>query len=553
MKKMFQREKRISLILICAAACIFLSACASQPAARVALQTGQEAEFLDESRFLTVVEDEPDTVDFQCTTIHYTIALNVFDRLVENRLNPDGSVEIAPSLAESWEVSGDGKSYTFHLRENVRFSNGSPLTSSDVLYTLTRLLTHPDSCNRDIAMEILGAPQLAAGEADTLAGFEALSDRDFAITLTQPFEAFLACLSMPGASILDEETTRAAGGRFGLDPEATVGTGHYLFKKWDRGKGILLTANPDCWAGLPKNDGIDARFIMDAEAERAMYENGELDILELDNLGPSAEYFIHGDIYQDRLYETQEVGISYIALNESIEPLNDARVRRAMQLALDRQTLLDAVYSGRGQVENGVMPHGLKGFNPDAEAIPFDPEEAKSLLREAGYPEGFDLRISVKASSIQKEKQLMTLAASMWNRVGIRAEVELLHEDDFFSRRKSGSLACYTATWAADFDDPDNFFSTFFGSRENAVFRSLCYQNEQAMERVRKARAMTDRDARTREYQALEEIIVRQDAAWIPLFSRLHYYVAGERVSAFEVSWNGWVSPRYSDIAIGGI
>lgn len=553
MKKMFQREKRISLILICAAACIFLSACASQPAARVALQTGQEAEFLDESRFLTVVEDEPDTVDFQCTTIHYTIALNVFDRLVENRLNPDGSVEIAPSLAESWEVSEDGKSYTFHLRENVRFSNGSPLTSSDVLYTLTRLLTHPDSCNRDIAMEILGAPQLAAGEADTLAGFEALSDRDFAITLTQPFEAFLACLSMPGASILDEETTRAAGGRFGLDPEATVGTGRYLFKKWDRGKGILLTANPDCWAGLPKNDGIDARFIMDAEAERAMYENGELDILELDNLGPSAEYFIHGDIYQDRLYETQEVGISYIALNESIEPLNDARVRRAMQLALDRQTLLDAVYSGRGQVENGVMPHGLKGFNPDAEAIPFDPEEAKSLLREAGYPEGFDLRISVKASSIQKEKQLMTLAASMWNRVGIRAEVELLHEDDFFSRRKSGSLACYTATWAADFDDPDNFFSTFFGSRENAVFRSLCYQNEQAMERVRKARAMTDMDARTREYQALEEIIVRQDAAWIPLFSRLHYYVAGERVSAFEVSWNGWVSPRYSDIAIGGI
>ena len=553
MKKMFQREKRISLILICAAACIFLSACASQPAARVALQTGQEAEFLDESRFLTVVEDEPDTVDFQCTTIHYTIALNVFDRLVENRLNPDGSVEIAPSLAESWEVSGDGKSYTFHLRENVRFSNGSPLTSSDVLYTLTRLLTHPDSCNRDIAMEILGAPQLAAGEADTLAGFEALSDRDFAITLTQPFEAFLACLSMPGASILDEETTRAAGGRFGLDPEATVGTGHYLYKKWDRGKGILLTANPDCWAGLPKNDGIDARFIMDAEAERAMYENGELDILELDNLGPSAEYFIHGDIYQDRLYETQEVGISYIALNESIEPLNDARVRRAMQLALDRQTLLDAVYSGRGQVENGVMPHGLKGFNPDAEAIPFDPEEAKSLLREAGYPEGFDLRISVKASSIQKEKQLMTLAASMWNRVGIRAEVELLYEDDFFSRRKSGSLACYTATWAADFDDPDNFFSTFFGSRENAVFRSLCYQNEQAMERVRKARAMTDMDARTREYQALEEIIVRQDAAWIPLFSRLHYYVAGERVSAFEVSWNGWVSPRYSDIAIGGI
>ena len=164
-------------------------------------------------RILVAVEDEPDTVDFQCTTIHYTIAQNVFDRLVEMENDADGNAVILPMLAERWEISDDRRDYTFHLRDGVRFSNGCPLTADDVLYTFTRLLTWPESCNQDIADDILGAAALERGEADTLQGFQVLSDLDFTVTLEQPFEAFLACLSMPGASILDRETTEAAGAR----------------------------------------------------------------------------------------------------------------------------------------------------------------------------------------------------------------------------------------------------------------------------------------------------------------------------------------------------
>lgn len=101
------------------------------------------------SQMLVAVEDEPDTVDFQCTSIYYTIAQNVFDRLVEMVNGADDNARIVPALAQSWEVSEDRRTYTFHLREGVRFSNGSPLTASDVEYTFTRLLTHPNSCNRD--------------------------------------------------------------------------------------------------------------------------------------------------------------------------------------------------------------------------------------------------------------------------------------------------------------------------------------------------------------------------------------------------------------------
>ena len=201
----------------------------------------------DLSRFLVCIEDDPDTVDFQCTSIHYTVALNAFNRLVEMEESPDETIKIVPSLAKSVEVSDNSRVYTFHLQEGVTFSNGSPLTSSDVCYTLTRLLTHPHSANKDIAEPILGAEKLERGETDSLEGFQLIDDLNFSITLTEPFAPFLACLAMPGGSILDKETTEKAGDLFGTDPENTVGTGPFVLWKWEPHKGMLLKANETCW------------------------------------------------------------------------------------------------------------------------------------------------------------------------------------------------------------------------------------------------------------------------------------------------------------------
>ncbi len=504
----------------------------------------------DDSAFLVAIEEEPDTVDFQCTSIHYTIAANVFDRLVEMEKDKDGRVTIAPSLAESWEESEDGKIYTFHLREGVTFSNGSALTSDDVRFTFTRLLTHPESCNQDIAEAILGADKLEAGETDTLEGFEVIDDLNFAITLDHPFEAFLACLSMPGASIMDEETTEGAGDRFGLDLECTIGTGPFVLTEWETGEGMRLVANANSWDGGPKCDGLDLRFITNPEEIRGLFDNGELDIMDLDDQDDSSEYYIHGDGYQDRIKEVPQIGITYIALNESVKPLDDVRVRKALQLALDRGVLLDAVYSGRGAIENGIFSHGLYGYNPDLPRIPHDLEEARKLLAESGYADGFDLTFSVKSSSTQWELALAKEAANMWEAVGIHTTVDVIDESDFMTLRKSGKLACYSATWTADYNDPDNYIYTFYGNRENTTFRSLCYPREEIMERVRKARAIVDHDARLKEYQDLEQIIVQDDAAWIPLFSRRRLYVISERLQDFQYTWNGSVKNAYSKMSI---
>ena len=510
----------------------------------------QETEAWDTSGFLTVVEDEPDTVDFQCTTIHYTIAQNVFDRLAEMESDRKGNAVIRPALAERWEISEDRRSYTFHLREGVTFSNGAALTSEDVRFTFTRLLSHPDSCNRDIADAIVGAKELEAGTTDTLKGFEIHDDLEFTIMLEEPFEAFLACITMPGASILDAETTREAGDRFGKDPAWTVGTGSFILRSWESGMGMILTQNPDCWQGPPHCEGLNLLFLTDPEEIRLLFENGELDILNLDDVGRTADFFLHGDIYQDRLYEVQRISTTYIALNEAIEPLGDVRVRKALQLSLNRELLLDAGYSGHGFLVDGILPRGMYGYNPNLSKIPFDPAEAKNLLAQAGYPNGFDLTFSVSSASTQGELSLIRMAVSMWQEIGVRASVEVLEEDDFMRLRKSGSIACYSATWTADFNDPDNFFYTFFGDAENTRFRSLNYPEEDIMAQVRLARTIADADKRIQKYHDLERVIAQDDAAWIPLFSRQFFYVSSERLKGLRASWNGSVKNMYREMSV---
>ena len=540
------RQKRIRFVCLLLLPALLLSLLCGCASGKGRTASGEP----DLSGFLVAVEEEPDTVDFQCTSIHYTVAQNVFNRLVEMENNAHESAVVLPSLAKEWTLSEDGRTYTFHLREGVRFSNGSALSSADVLYTFKRLLTHPDSCNQDIAEEILGAEALEKGERDDLEGFRILGELDFSITLKQPFAAFLACLSMPGASILDEETTREAGERFGVDPAWTVGTGSFILWKWTPGEEMLLRANPDCWAGAPKCAGLDLRFMTDAKAVETLFDQGGLDILDLDELGSAAERYMQGTIYKDRLYRVRPVGITYIALNESVAPLDNSLVRKALQLSLNRGMLLDTVLSGRGTVENGIFPRGLHGYNENLPEIPYDPEAAAALLAEAGYADGFDLEISVKSSAAQWERDMMDMAASMWRKAGVRATVRIVEEGEWMRLRKSGQLPCYAATWTADYNDADNFIYTFFGSRENTSFRSLCYPREEIMERVRQARTITDTKQRLAEYRALEEIIVQEDAAWIPLFSRLRYYVTGERLSGMRASWNGSVKNNYRYMSV---
>ena len=488
------------------------------------------------------------TADVQKTSKDYEVPFNIFDRLVDVEVDADGNSKIVPSLAENWDISDDGLEYTFHLRQGVKFHNGNDFTAEDVAYTFHRMLTVEGGVNTEFIDQIKGANELLAGETDTLEGVEVVDDYTIKVTLKEPFAGFLASISSPGVSIYDSEATEAAGDQFGMDPAVAVGTGPFEFSSWSFNNQLVLTRNEDYWKGASKLPGVVIKIIPDTETQSMMFESGELDILDLDYAADSVDRFT--ETYPDQIVQGPRVGIVYFTMNFNKEPFQDVRVRKAVQMSIDRQAILDALYGGRGQVEQGIFPHGLIGFNPDQEEIKYDPEAAKALLAEAGYADGFDMEIAADSSASDTMTMALEIVSDQLAEVGIRAEIKNYDESTWLETRKSGELGSFMSTWSADYNDPDNFIYTFFGNEEKTKIRSINYPDTEVMNRVAKARTIVNEDERLAEYKALEEKIVHEDAAWVPMFSRLHLFAVSKRVEGFAPLWSGLSDQLFYNVSI---
>lgn len=488
------------------------------------------------------------TADVQKTSKDYEVPFNIFDRLVDVEVDADGNSKIVPSLAESWDISDDGLEYTFHLRQGVKFHNGNDFTAEDVAYTFHRMLTVEGGVNTEFIDQIKGADELLAGETDTLEGVEVVDDYTIKVTLKEPFAGFLASISSPGVSIYDSEATEAAGDQFGMDPAVTVGTGPFEFSSWSFNNQLVLTRNEDYWKGASGLPGVVIKIIPDTETQSMMFESGELDILDLDYAADSVDRFT--ETYPDQIVQGPRVGIVYFTMNFNKEPFQDVRVRKAVQMSIDRQAILDALYGGRGQVEQGIFPHGLIGFNPDQEEIKYDPEAAKALLAEAGYADGFDMEIAADSSASDTMTMALEIVSDQLAEVGIRAEIKNYDESTWLETRKSGELGSFMSTWSADYNDPDNFIYTFFGNEEKTRIRSINYPDTEVMERVAKARTIVNEDERLAEYKALEEKLIHEDAAWVPMFSRLHLFAVSKRVQGFAPLWSGLSDQLFYNISL---
>lgn len=543
-------KKKISLVLAAALlAGLSLSGCGgsktsdtTESAAETSAETEAAAEVkgvdVDTTGYLVAaLNADIQTADVQKTSKDYELPLNIFDRLVDIEVDDDGNSKIVPSLAESWDISDDGLEYTFHLREGVKFHNGNDFTAEDVAYTFHRLLTVDGAVNTEFIDQVKGAEELMNGENDTLEGVEVVDDHTVKITLKEPFAGFLASISSPGVSIYDSEATEAAGDQFGMDPALTVGTGPFMFSSWSFNNQLVLTCNEDYWKGASALPGVVIKIIPDTETQSMMFESGELDILDLDYAADSVDRFT--ETYPDQIVQGPRVGITYFTMNFNKEPFSDVKVRKAVQMAIDRQAILDALYGGRGQIEQGIFPHGLIGFNADQEEIKYDPEGAKALLAEAGYADGFDMEIAADSSASDTITMALEIVSSQLAEVGINAEIKNYDQSTWLETRKSGELGSFMSTWTADYNDPDNFIYTFFGNEEKTKIRSINYPDTEVMERVAKARTIVDEDERLTEYKALEEKLIHEDAAWVPMFSRLHLFAVGKRVQGFAPLWSG--------------
>ena len=552
-------KKKISLMLAAAlTAGLALTGCGGSKTSDTTDNTaGAESESTAETKgvdvdttgyLIAALNADIQTADVQKTSKDYEVPFNIFDRLVDVEVDADGNSKIVPSLAESWDISDDGLEYTFHLRQGVKFHNGNDFTAEDVAYTFHRMLTVEGGVNTEFIDQIKGADELLAGETDTLEGVEVVDDYTIKVTLKEPFAGFLASISSPGVSIYDSEATEAAGDQFGMDPAVTVGTGPFEFSSWSFNNQLVLTRNEDYWKGASGLPGVVIKIIPDTETQSMMFESGELDILDLDYAADSVDRFT--ETYPDQIVQGPRVGIVYFTMNFNKEPFQDVRVRKAVQMSIDRQAILDALYGDRGQVEQGIFPHGLIGFNPDQEEIKYDPEAAKALLAEAGYADGFDMEIAADSSASDTMTMALEIVSDQLAEVGIRAEIKNYDESTWLETRKSGELGSFMSTWSADYNDPDNFIYTFFGNEEKTRIRSINYPDTEVMERVAKARTIVNEDERLAEYKALEEKLIHEDAAWVPMFSRLHLFAVSKRVQGFVPLWSGLSDQLFYNISL---
>ena len=541
--------KRILAGVLAAAAVFGMTACGQQADPSEGTVTGSVSGDALSGVLRVAAAADMTTMDVTKTTNDYMVPMNVFDRLFEVEVQPDGSSQIVPSLCADHTVSEDGKTYHFVLKEGVTFSNGNPLTASDVQYTFEWLLT-AGGVNDDVALEVEGAQALKDGQADSLSGFHVIDDRTFEITLTNANAGFLAELTGPAMSIVDGETMEQAK-NFGIACEDTIGTGPYKITEWVVNDHYTLEYNDRYWGEEPSAKKVIVSIIPDASTQNLMYQNGELDILDLENLDSAIVESTYKTVYADRLLKASRVGITYMSFNANNPYLSDVNVRRAIQMAVDVDTIVSSVYGGDAVVENGIIPTGVWGHNDDLQRAPFDVEGAKALLKEAGYAEGeISFEMAMDASSTGNLQLVYQIVQQNLKEIGIDAKIATYDASAWLDLRKSGQMDSFLGTWTMDYNDPANVMRTFFGSEQNAKIRSLNYADKAIMDRVAAASAITDDAKRMQEYQDLEKKIIVDDAAWLPLLGNVHLFALGERVESFVPYWAGFTNFYAKDVVL---
>ena len=490
------------------------------------------------------------TMDVQKTSNDYLVPMNVFDTLFTVARKNDGTMEFKKNLIEDYDISTDGLKYHFTLRDDVVFSDGTPLTADDVKFTFERMLSLPDSEQADYAVTIDGAEDVLSGDANELRGITVDDKTHFTITLSKPFSGFLAQLCTPSTCILSRSVVTKAGDGFGIECDKTIGTGPYKITSWTRGSELVFEYNPLYWGEEPSVKKVVAR-IMDAPSMDMAFQNGDLDILDCMMLDSAIVDSTYKRSYSNSIISVDRLGLNFLMLNEKTEPLSDVTVRRALQMAIDRQSILDSIYNGDGKLEDGIYPEGCLGYTEaDQGWLKYDPEAARALLEQAGYPNGFDMELSLDSASSETAKSTVLAIAQDLGDIGVNVSIRTYDHESWLELRNSGNMNSFFATWALDFNDPDNIVYTFFGSRENTILRSNNYSDDATIERIASARTLFNQSDRMNEYDAIEKKLVQDDAVWVPLFSLKHLFVTGDRVADFKPQWAGWSDMYFTDVRL---
>jgi ABC-type transport system substrate-binding protein len=411
----------------------------------------------------------------------------VVSLLFDNLTQFDADAQLKPGLAQAWEPDSTGRIYTFHLRPNATFHDGRLIKAADVRASILRALAPGSTGGRSWPLlPIRGARAYAAGQAKDVEGISVRDDSTVALTLEEPLNLFPKLLGMPVAAIVPTPTPP------GFD-QRPIGSGPWKFVSWSHDDAIVLARNESYWGGAPKSDTLRIRIIPEPLTQAAEYEAGHLSVVEV----PIGETRRWEETHAKELQRRPVIREYYVAINTTRGPLQDLRVRRALNHAVDVPTLLANLFAGRGVRGAGSLPPGIAGYDSTRAPYSYDPAEAKRLLKEAGYPDGF----AVKLWRTQRA-ELARLAQSIQQNlaeIGIRAEIV---ERDASSAREAvrkGQADLFLTDWWADYPDPENFNYPLFHSRNKGPGGNYAFLTDPKLDSmIVRARATIDESEKVR-------------------------------------------------------
>lgn len=461
----------------------------------------------------------------------------IYNRLVEFER---GTTTIVPALAETWEVSDDGLTYTFHLRQGVKFHTTDFFTptrdfnAEDVVFSFERQW-RADHAFHGVSG---GTYEYFNGMSmpDLLAAVEAPDPYTVVFRLNQPEAPFIANLGMDFASILSAEyaaQVQAAGRLEDIDLRP-VGTGPFQLVNYQKDAVIRYRAYPDYWAGKSPLDNLVFSITPDPSVRYAKLKAGECHVMTYPN--PADLDAMAGDP-DVNLLQQEGLNVGYLAFNVTKAPFQDVRVRQALNMATNKQAIIDAVFQGAGTIAKNPIPPTIWSYNEAVEDYPYDPDRAKALLAEAGFANGF--QTDLWAMPVQRPynpnaRRMAEIIQEDWARVGVRAEIVSFEWGEYLRRSLAGEHQTLLLGWTGDNGDPDNFLAVLLGCDAVGGSNRSQWCDAEFDDLIKRAKRASDVAERTRLYEEAQ-VEFKREAPWITIAHSVVYKPVRPEVVDFRI------------------
>ena len=444
-----------------------------------------------------------------------------------------------PALAESWEVSDDGLEYTFNLRKGVKFHTTKGFTPSrdfnadDVIFSFERQL-QPDHAFHKVSG---GAYEYfnGMGMPDLLKSIDRLGDYKVKFVLSKPEAPFIANLGMDFASIHSAEYAEAMSGagspeKLDLDP---VGTGPFQLVAYQKDAVIRYKAHPDYWAGKAPLDNLIFAITPDPSVRYQKLRAGECHVMPYPN--PADLEAMAADP-QINLLEQEGLNVGYLAFNTEKKPYDDKRVRKALNMAINKQAIIDVVFQGAGKAAKNPIPPTIWSYNDATTDYPYDPEQAKKLLAEAGVS---GLKTDIWAMPVQRPynpnaRRMAELVQADWAKVGVEAEIVSFEWGEYLKRSKEGEHQTLLLGWTGDNGDPDNFLYVLLGCDAVGGANRARWCHKPFDDLLRQAKQISDVGERTKLYEQAQ-MIFKEEAPWVTVAHSVVFKPVRQEVVDFRI------------------